>query len=46
MLYEVITMMFPEVDDLDCPGMGEIEGHYQPVLRTKMRDETLEILII
>lgn len=24
-------MRFPEVDDLDCPGMGEIEGHYQPV---------------
>ncbi|MCB1840321.1 MAG: glycosyltransferase family 2 protein [Rhodospirillales bacterium] len=22
---------FPEVDDLDCPGMGEIEGHYQPL---------------
>jgi len=22
---------FPEVDDLDLPGMGEIEGHYQPV---------------
>lgn len=26
-------MMFPVVDDLDFPGMGEIEGHYQPVLR-------------
>jgi glycosyltransferase involved in cell wall biosynthesis len=26
-------MMFPVVDDLDCPGMGEIEGHYQPVLK-------------
>lgn len=22
---------FPVVDDLDCPDMGEIEGHYQPV---------------
>ncbi len=22
---------FPVVDDLDIPGMGEIEGHYQPV---------------
>ncbi len=22
---------FPLVDDLDIPGMGEIEGHYQPV---------------
>lgn len=24
-------MAFPVVDDLDIPGMGEIEGHYQPV---------------
>lgn len=24
---------FPVVDDLDIPGMGEIEGHYQPVLK-------------
>lgn len=24
-------MEFPVVDDLDIPGMGEIEGHYQPV---------------
>lgn len=22
---------FPEIDDLGIPGMGEIEGHYQPV---------------
>ncbi|MBI1301623.1 MAG: glycosyltransferase [Alphaproteobacteria bacterium] len=26
-------MMFPVVDDLAVEGMGEIEGHYQPVLR-------------
>jgi glycosyltransferase involved in cell wall biosynthesis len=26
-------MAFPVIDDLDLPGMGEIEGHYQPVLR-------------
>ncbi|MCB9990643.1 MAG: glycosyltransferase family 2 protein [Rhodospirillales bacterium] len=26
-------MMFPVIDDLDLPGMGEIEGHYQPVLK-------------
>lgn len=25
-------MCFPVVNDLDIPGMGEIEGHYQPVL--------------
>lgn len=24
---------FPVVDDLDIDGMGEIEGHYQPVLK-------------
>ncbi|WP_354257092.1 glycosyltransferase family 2 protein [Arthrobacter sp. OAP107] len=22
---------FPVIDDLDAPGMGELEGHYQPV---------------
>lgn len=22
---------FPEPDDLDAPGMGEVEGHYQPL---------------
>jgi glycosyltransferase involved in cell wall biosynthesis len=27
-------MEFPVVDDVDIPGMGEIEGHYQPVLKT------------
>lgn len=26
-------MEFPVVDDLNIPGMGEIEGHYQPVLK-------------
>lgn len=26
-------MKFPVVDDLDIPGMGEIEGHYQPVFK-------------
>lgn len=24
---------FPVIDDLDIPGMGEMEGHYQPVLK-------------
>ena len=27
-------MAFPVVRDLDCPDMGEIEGHYQPALKT------------
>jgi glycosyltransferase involved in cell wall biosynthesis len=26
-------MEFPIVDDIGAPGMGEIEGHYQPVLK-------------
>lgn len=32
-LFDKIKMEFPVVDDLDIPGMGEIEGHYQPVLK-------------
>jgi len=32
-LMNVRKMEFPVVDDLDIEGMGEIEGHYQPVLR-------------
>lgn len=27
---------FPEVDDLGAPGMGELEGHYQPNVRGKV----------
>jgi glycosyltransferase involved in cell wall biosynthesis len=30
---------FPVVDDLGLPGMGEIEGHYQPVLKSAFRNE-------
>ncbi len=26
-------MAFPVIDDLDIAGMGEIEGHYQPVIK-------------
>lgn len=32
---------FPVVDDLDLPGMGEIEGHYQPVLRAGFEGENI-----
>lgn len=32
-LFDRTKMAFPVVDDLDMPGMGEIEGHYQPVFR-------------
>jgi len=30
-LYNKSMVAFPLVDDLDIEGMGEIEGHYQPV---------------
>mgnify|MGYP001163700853 CR=1 FL=1 len=30
-LFHRKRMKFPVVDDLDCTGMGEIEGHYQPI---------------
>ncbi len=30
---------FPAVDDLDIPGMGEMEGHYQPVLKADYKHE-------
>jgi glycosyltransferase involved in cell wall biosynthesis len=32
-LFDRHKFMYPVVDDLDIDGMGEIEGHYQPVLR-------------
>lgn len=34
-------MHFPVVDDLDIPGMGEIEGHYQPVLKDSFKHEKI-----
>lgn len=34
-------MAFPVIDDLDIPGMGEIEGHYQPVLKPGCEGETI-----
>jgi glycosyltransferase involved in cell wall biosynthesis len=32
-LFDRRKIEFPPVDDLDIPGMGEMEGHYQPVLK-------------
>ena len=32
-LFDRRAFVFPVVGDLDLPGMGEIEGHYQPVAR-------------
>lgn len=34
-------MEFPVIDDLDIPGMGEIEGHYQPVLKAGFGQERI-----
>lgn len=34
-LFDRHKIAFPVVDDLDIPGMGEIEGHYQPVLKAQ-----------
>ncbi|MCB1559447.1 MAG: glycosyltransferase family 2 protein [Alphaproteobacteria bacterium] len=34
-LFHKSKMKFPVVDDLDLLGMGEIEGHYQPVCLEK-----------
>lgn len=36
-------MEFPIVDDLDIPWMGEIEGHYQPVLKTPILHSSIGI---
>lgn len=32
-LFDRRRVEFPVIDDLGLPGMGEIEGHYQPVLK-------------
>lgn len=37
-------MKFPPVNDLDIEGMGEIEGHYQPVRRNYFKKEKIGTL--
>lgn len=32
-LFNTNYIEFPVIDDLECPGMGEIEGHYQPIFK-------------
>ncbi len=44
MLLDRRKMMFPVVDDLDLDGMGEIEGHYQPVLKPDFQSEHIGML--
>jgi len=43
-LFDRRKMAFPVVDDLDLPGMGEIEGHYQPVLKAMSFHEEISML--
>jgi hypothetical protein len=43
-LFNRHKMEFPTVDDLDLPGMGEIEGHYQPVLKAGFDDAKIGTL--
>jgi glycosyltransferase involved in cell wall biosynthesis len=33
-LFDRRLIAFPTVNDLDLPGMGEVEGHYQPALKS------------
>ncbi len=40
-LFDRRKMCFPVVDDLECPAIGEIEGHYQPVFRQECHGEAL-----
>ncbi len=43
-LFDRRKIVFPVVDDLDVPGMGEIEGHYQPVLKPDYADKKIRQL--
>ena len=36
-LVDRTRVRFPEIDDLDAPGIGEVEGHYQPELAGPLR---------
>ncbi|MCB9983935.1 MAG: glycosyltransferase family 2 protein [Rhodospirillales bacterium] len=40
-LFDRRKIAFPVVNDLDLEGMGEIEGHYQPVLKAGFENEIL-----
>ena len=43
-LIDRTKMHFPVVDDLDIPGMGEIEGHYQPIRNKDAGNEAIKQL--
>lgn len=40
-LFDRRKIEFPVVEDLDIFGMGEVEGHYQPVLKKECRGEKI-----
>ena len=40
-LFDRRKISFPEINDLACDAMGEIEGHYQPVLKSEFSHETI-----
>lgn len=43
-LFDRWKVEFPVVDDLGLGGMGEIEGHYQPILKDKYAGEMIRQL--
>ncbi len=40
-LFDRRKIEFPVIDDLDIEGMGEIEGHYQPILKEKFQHDAI-----
>lgn len=40
-LFDRHKIEFPVVNDLDIEGMGEMEGHYQPILKDRYKNETV-----
>lgn len=40
-LFDRRKIEFPVIDDLDCDGMGEMEGHYQPVLKPQHKQNKI-----
>ncbi len=40
-LFHREKLEFPIIDDLDISGMGEIEGHYQPVLKAQACNDAI-----
>lgn len=43
-LFDRRRVEFPLVDDLGLNGMGEIEGHYQPVLKAEYAADVIDVL--